>query len=134
MHLKRVLKYYKYNTDFYDFKNLKCQETGFDRFYDQDLIEIIDFAKNMDYTSDSSLYRTMILLFLDSGVRKSKLINIKKDNIFFDTFPYRIFLGVTKNGRKRWAYFSDFSKNEIQDLMTASDSRYLFYNSLRHRQ
>ena len=131
-YLKRVMKHFKIYTDVLDLVNLKDDTTPFKRFYHEELKVIIDYVKTMNYSENSVVYKTFVLFALDSGVRVSEALNILIRNIDFEN--NRIYLEVTKTGKARYAPFSNFSKNELIDLIKINPTRqYLFYNFLKDR-
>src|SRR5690554_985233 len=131
-YLKRVMKHYKIYTDVLDLVNLKDDTIPLKRFYHEELKAIIDYVKTMNYSKNSVVYKTFVLFALDSGVRVSEALNILIRNIDFEN--NRIYLEVTKTGKARYAPFSNFSKNELIDLIKINPTRqYLFYNFLKDR-
>jgi integrase/recombinase XerC len=131
--LKNVMKHYEVITSFQKFKLLPSDTKPFKRLFHEDLKIIIHYLLQMEYSRNSIVYRTAILLLLDSGVRISELLNIKIRNIDFDLM--RIYLECTKNGKVRYAPFSDFSLDMIKKLIGLKDDRiYLFWNFIHDRQ
>ena len=132
-YLKAVMKHYGVYTTYMNFKSLKKDTVPFKRFYHDDLELIIQYCEQMDYSENSLVYKTFIFLALDSGMRKSELLNVKIANI--DFHKKLIYLDETKTGKKRYAPFSNFSKQKILDLIAVDPKReYLMINILRNRR
>jgi len=135
MYLKRVIRHNDIANPFLRFKNLPLDTQSFKRIYHEDLKTIVQYVQTMNLSKNSIIYRAMIFLLLDSGMRISELINIKINNIDFSSTPYKILLENTKNGKQRYAPFSDFSKPYILELAQLEPNRsYLFWNLLKDRQ
>lgn len=131
--LKAAMRNYKIFTDFHDFKPLSKDTKPFMRLFHEDLKLVFDYLKNMNYTKNSKVYRTMIFLLLDSGMRIGELLAVKISNIDFEA--KRIYLETTKTGKTRYAPFSDFSYEYVKDLVDADSNRiFLFWNFLKDRQ
>lgn len=132
-YIKKVHVYYEIYTSIHKIPKLKNDTVPFKRFYHEELKLIIQYVNQMNYSANSIVYRTYVLLALDSGVRRSEALNIKIQNIDFSN--NRIYLETTKTGKVRYAPFSAFSENEIKDLIAIDPKRvYLFYNILKDRQ
>jgi integrase len=133
--LKRVFLYHEISSPFLKFKLLSLNTNSFKRLYHDDLKLIIDYVKLMNFSKNSIVYRTMIYLLLDSGIRITELINVKISNIDFSSQPYRILIENTKTGKQRYAPFSEFSLSSIKELISIDPNRkYLFMNLLKDRQ
>lgn len=131
--LKAVLVHFEINSSFHKFKLLPSDTKPFVRLFHEDLKLIIQYVIQMDYSHNSIVYKTAILLLLDSGVRVSELLSIKIRNIDFDLM--RIYLETTKNGKVRYAPFSEFSFEYIKELIKNNPKRvYLFWNLIHDRQ
>ena len=132
-YLKAVMKHYEIYTPFLKFKSLPKDTQPFMRFYQDNLELIIQYVKMMKFSKNSIVYKTFIFLALDSGMRKSELLNVKIQNIDFSR--NLIYLETTKTGKKRYAPFSKFSEQKIKDLIAVDPYRdYLMFNFLKDRQ
>jgi len=132
-YLKAVMRHYGVYTTYLDFKSLPKDTVPFKRFYHDDLELIIQYCDQMNYSENSLVYKTFIFLALDSGMRKSELLNVKISNI--DFHKKLIYLDETKTGKKRYAPFSNFSKQKILDLIAVIPNReYLMINILKNRR
>lgn len=131
-YFKSVIKYSGLRNNFSELKKLPDDTKSFKRIYHEDLKLIIQYVKKMNYSKNSLVYRTMIFLLLDSGIRITELINIKIENIDFTR--ERILLDYTKNRKQRNAPFSQFSKRYIKLLIEANPNKeYLFWNLIHDR-
>lgn len=132
-YLKAVMGHYEVKSSFLKFKLLKSDTVPYKRLFHDDLKLIINYVDQMNYSANSIVYRAVIYLLLDSGCRISELLNIKIRNIDFD--HKRIYLEITKNGKVRYAPFSNFSCDLIKEYIAIYPQRtYLFYNILRNRE
>lgn len=130
--LKAALKYNNIKTDFYDFKKLPADTKSFKRIYNEDLKLIIDFVRDMNFSINSIVYKSMVFLLLDSGIRITELINIKIENVDFNR--EKILLEHTKSNKMRYAPFSNFSKPYLMELKAAAPDRdFLFWNLSKNR-
>lgn len=131
-YIKSVQKFYDIYTSLTKLKNLKNDTEPFQRFYRDELKAIISYVLQMDYSDNSIVYRTFVILALDSGVRRSEALAIEIKNI--DFYNNRIYLSKTKTGKVRFAPISNFSIEHIQELIKINpDRKYLFYNFLKDR-
>lgn len=131
-YLKRVMKHYQVESNFYAFKNLPKDTIPFERFYHEELEIIISYVLQMNHTRNSLVYRTLVLLLLDSGMRVSEALNVKISDI--DLYGQTILVTKSKTSKVRYAPFSDFSSNCIKELIERDPSReILFYNFLKQR-
>lgn len=136
-HLKRVLKYFKIETTFYEVEYLKKDTNPYQRFQANELkiiFKAIDmYIESPNKTKNSKLYQLMVYMLLDTGLRISELLEIKIQNI--DLINQVIFLEHTKNGKKEPIPFSSFSSNLISDVIDLKyHEEWLFYNVLKDRK
>ena len=135
-HLKRVLHYFKVETSFYKTSFLKKDTLPYQRFQDNDLKKIFTFVdlsmESSAATSNTILYKLMIYMLLDTGLRISELLDLKTPNI--DLKNQVILLEHTKNGKKELIPFSSFSSDIIQEVIQLNyDDHILFWNQLKNR-
>lgn len=136
-HLKRVLKYLKIDTSFYEVEYLKKDTNPYQRFQANELkiiFKAIDlYSKSSHATKNSKLYQLMIYMLLDTGLRISELLEIKIENI--DLVNQIIFLEHTKNGKKEPIPFSNFSSDLLSEVIKLDyNEEWLFYNPLKDRK
>lgn len=132
-YLKKVLHYHNVKTDFYDFKKLKEDTRHFQPFTNDQLRKIIHYARDLNSTKNSLVYRCLVYLLLDSGMRINELLNVKTANV--DVKLKRIILEKTKNGESRIVPISDLSKPEIIKLAKRQPAsrELLFWNFISNR-
>src|SRR5690606_22934091 len=94
----------------------KNQVKPYKRFYQEDLHTIIRTVTLLNYSQNSIVYKALVFLLLDSGMRITELLNVKIKNIDFSSQPYKILLENTKTGKIRYAPFSDFSRDYLIEL------------------
>lgn len=127
-YIKRVMLHEEIFTSFVKLPTLKIQTHHFQRFYHEELKSVVEYIMNRDVNSNSLCYRTAVLLLLDSGLRLSELLSIKKRNIDFYSDPKRIYIEETKNKKSRYVPFSEFSASSIKELMDKHPHDSLFWN------
>jgi site-specific recombinase XerD len=133
-YLKNILQYFNIKTNFIKYPKLKTDSKSFKRFYTDDLSLIITYLASLNDSKNSLVYKTLVYFLLDSGVRISELLSIKIRNIDHSSSPNRIFIENTKNGKVRYAPFSEFSKPYILELISIDpDREYLFINIIKSR-
>lgn len=126
--LKRVMKFFGYS--FKPFPKLRENIQSFDYL---NVFEIKRLKKylidKLDYNSFLSIRNTQILLvFIDSGMRLSELMNLKKTD--YDANSGSIFLKKTKNHKERVVFLSDFT-NKLLSVYALKGS-YLFGRKLTY--
>ena len=136
-HLKRVLRHFKVETTFYNLSFLKKDTLPYRRFQDNELKRIFKFIdlsmESPSATPNTILYKLMVYMLLDTGLRISELLEIKIPNIDLDN--QIIFLEHTKNGKKEPIPFSDFSDKLVREVIDLRyDDVYLFWNHLKNRR
>jgi len=136
-HLKRVLRYFKIETTFYNLTFLKKDTLPYRRFQDNELKRIFKFIdlsmESPAATPNTILYKLLVYMLLDTGLRISELLDVKIPNIDLDN--QIIFLEHTKNGKKEPIPFSSFSDDLIRQVISLRyDDVYLFWNHLKDRQ
>ncbi|MCD4826978.1 MAG: site-specific integrase [Acholeplasmataceae bacterium] len=131
-YLKRVMIHYGIVTSFHQMKKLPSDTKPFKRLYHDELQTIIEYVRDLNYSTNSTVYRTYVFLALDSGMRKSELLNIQIENIDFHN--NLIYLEETKTGKPRYVPFSDFSSQQVKELVSLNPKRQkLMYNFLKDR-
>lgn len=133
-YFKNVLLFNEIMTPFHKAKLLKNDSVPFERFYDYELTKIFKYINQMDYTANSLVYKTMVYLLLDSGMRQGEMLSVKISNIDFSSTPYKIYILSNKTNKPRFVPFSDFSHDHIKQLVELNPNRkYLFHNFLKDR-
>lgn len=132
-YIKKIMRFYKLITSFDDLPLLPSDTMPFKRFYHDELSYIVSYVKNLNSSKNSLVYKTFVLLLLDSGLRLSEALNIKISDIDFLNDTIAIY--STKTNTFRYAPFSSFSKDSMIKLIKRDEAReYLFYNFLRNRK
>ncbi len=132
-YLKRVMIYYDIRTSFLDFPKLKPDTVPFKRLNNQELRAIIHYLRDLNDTKNSTVYKTLIFLLLDSGMRIAEVLNVRIADI--DINRKLIQIRSTKNHKTRYVPFSDFSKYDILEMMNKGRKRsLLFWNLLHDRE
>ncbi|SKC34602.1 Tyrosine recombinase XerC [Acholeplasma oculi] len=131
-YLRKVMQHYRITTSIVDLPHLPSDTKPFERFYHDDLKLIIDYVKNLNSSKNSLVYKTLLFLLLDSGLRISEALSIKIKEIDFRNRMISVYSGKTR--KHRYAPFSDFSYNFlIQLVQIQSDRIYLFHNFIKDR-
>lgn len=132
-YLKKIMLFYSTVTSFHQIKNLPKDTKPFKRLYHDDLQTIINYVKDLNHSENSIVYKTFVMLALDSGMRKSEILNVKISNI--DTHNKLIYLEQTKTGKTRYVPFSSFSFEYVKELIGINPRRvYLMYNFIKQRR
>lgn len=126
--IKTVMKHYDIYTTFLKLPILKIKTQHFQRFYHEELKTIVRYVLSNNTNANAINYQAAILLLIDSGLRLTELLSIKKSNIDFHSDPMRIYIENTKNKKPRYAPFSEFSAPYVKILMDAHKQPMLFWN------
>jgi site-specific recombinase XerD len=130
--LKRIIDFYDYKSTFKSFKPLRDDTTPYRRFYQEELSSIIDYLQSLNDNINSCCIKAITYLFLDSGMRFTEMLNVRIKDISFQ--PKRIYLGITKNGKPRYAPFGNFSEELLkQYIFMNPDREYLCWNFFHDR-
>ncbi len=131
--LKRTFK--NSNIDFeylYQIPKLKETKKTFNMINKRDLKRIIDYTKSL-VTDDKLMYKALILLLIDTGVRINEAMCIEINNIRLN--DNEILLTTTKTGVDRVVFFLDDTKEVIEEIIKLNNnSKYLLYNINKKRQ
>lgn len=132
--LKRCFLYYQIDESYiHSIKKLKEKRRTFDMINDDELKSIIQYLNILpDDVGNNLLYKGIIFIFINTGVRLTELYNIEKKNVKVKDFE--ILLTKTKSGNDRVVYFRPVIKNIIIKLLQLeTDHKYLLHNNLRNR-
>ena len=111
----------------FDFESLKEQQKEIEIISEQNLIRIINYAKENLCTRS----RLIIFLLIATGIRRSELAKIRVSNINFS--KNRIYLIETKSMKSRYCFFDDEIKELIKNVIKDEEQFYLFENNDRSR-
>lgn len=105
--LKRLFKFNNISFDFSSIRKLK------ERFITYGFLDPFELDKFHKAINDLDLFKkSLLLLFIDSGVRVNELIHIKTRNV--DLLTRSIFLEETKTNTPRYVYFSQYTCNILK--------------------
>lgn len=133
--IKRALKYNHISNNFlFELGKLREDHISFDMISTTNLARIINYLENNTINKNQLLYKAMIYLLIDSGVRSTELLLIEKNNV--DLAKKRILLTHTKGRNERYIYLSNnLSYPLINQLYQEEhDHKYLFHNYIRNRK
>lgn len=121
------------NPDILNLKLLKIQKRHLRVIPENELRAILQYVNALDNSNNNLVYKVIIFLFLDSGVRREELLNIKISNI---DIPNRmIYLEETKTKEDRFVLFTELSERHIKNLIRiVGHQDYLIWNIMRNRR
>lgn len=132
IHLITLLAKYNYIQK-YDFNYTKLKE-DIKEIKTLTLEQIERIVKHI--TDKNILHEIAIRLFIETGVRRTELINIEISNI--NLLENKIYLSHTKNHDTRYIFISDRTKELIIKLLKSyeriQDNNYLFINHLTKKK
>jgi len=88
-----------------------------------DILTINELKKLIEITTNIK-HKTIIKLIYGTGIRVSEIINLKKSDIDLEENLIKICLG--KGKKDRFVKLPDSIKNELNNLVNLSNSKYLF--------
>lgn len=114
-------------------KKLKEVRRSYEMLTQDELKKIVRFVKALpNKTSNYLLYKTFILLLVDTGARPGEVLAIEKRNINLD--HNEILLKKTKTKIERFVYFYEDTKECMVELMKINNkSKYLLWNDNKQR-
>lgn len=128
---------YRFNEISFDyletFPKLKEGKRHFDIIEHLELKKIMNFIAHADESiGNTILYKAIISLMIETGVRANELLNIKVSNINFN--DKCILLTTTKSSKNRYVFFTALSESFITKMMQLGPRReILLYNILKKR-
>lgn len=136
--IKRALKFNCIKTSeaakILNLKKLKEIKRSYQMLTSQDYNKILKFVKCLPTNLPNYLlYKTFILLLIDTGARVGEILAIEKRNINLDTCE--ILLKKTKTKIERFVYFYDTdTKEAISEMLKLSKEKHLLWNDSKQRQ
>ncbi|MFA6800885.1 MAG: site-specific integrase [Acholeplasmataceae bacterium] len=131
--LYKIIRYYNINTKLSKLKKLSDDTLLFKPILEKDLSSILKYVNDLDKNKNTNLYtKLMVYLFLDTDIQSNKLLNIKRFNI--DSHEKSIYWETTKNGKPRYAYYSELSKDTLEKVLKDNGNMYLFFNNLKNKR
>ncbi|MDY0209846.1 MAG: tyrosine-type recombinase/integrase [Acholeplasma sp.] len=113
-------------------KKLKERRTTFKMIDHRTMNKIKKYVHTLDVSIYNNLvYKTMVLLLIDTGARINEVLSIEIKNI--DVKKNEILLTTTKTKSDRVVYFRNDTKKLIQDTIKKSRSNFLLYNNEKDR-
>lgn len=127
--LKSIYKHFNIKNEYLEsWKNLKRVVVHYDPFTESQLKRIMNYIGSLNTNNPYELTRVLIVfLLLDTGVRGSELLHIEINNI--NLVDKIIKLTHTKTGKQGFVFFSDVTKELLQEYLQLQPKRkYLFWN------
>lgn len=128
--LRRAVNYCELEVPaFSKIKNLKEEEKHFLFLNEDELLVLISYVKRIRNNSLESLTEKLVfLIYIDTAVRVSELLDIKIKNINIKNKWIK--LNHTKAHRERFVFFGDYTKKILSLLLeqVPKDQIYLFFN------
>ena len=116
--LKDVLKYNGFEN--LEVAKLREQKKRFNYLTNEELSKLVDYVKISDLSVENKL---IIMLLIDTGIRRNELIHVELDNINFSNNS--ILLTCTKTKSDRVVYFKNYTKLLLLEYIQF-DRKYLF--------
>lgn len=135
--IKRAIKILKKDTEELNkilaLKKLKEVKRSYEMLTDKQLKKVIRFANSLPKVSNNLLYKTFILLLVDTGARPGEILAVEKRNINLNN--REILLKKTKTKIERYVYFHETdTKEAIKEMLKIEHkSKYLLWNDSKQR-
>ena len=132
--LKRCFTFYAIDNHYvHSIGKYKEKRRSFTMIPDNELKRIISYVNSLDNSiSNNLMYKGIILIMINTGVRLTELYNIEKKNVNLET--NEILLTKTKSGEDRVVLFLPIISDTIKDLLNEKhDHKFLLHNRLRDR-
>lgn len=133
--LKRCFIFYAFQDHYiHSIGKYKEKRRSFTMISDSDLRIIIKYINSLDERiGNNLLYKGIILLLINTGVRLTELYNIEKKNV--NLLTNEILLTKTKSGEDRIVLFLPVIGDTLKALIEEKhDHKFLLHNRLRNRQ
>ena len=114
------------------FKKLKDDSNNYEPFDNNEKVLIYEALNKINNKNQNFSYKVAINLLFDTGCRISELLEIKVKNI--DLKSNEILLETTKNGKNRYVFFTEKTKEVLSGLLLNCSNEYLFFNIYRRRK
>jgi site-specific recombinase XerD len=112
------------------FQKLKDDTEPFIELSDDELRLLLGYVKALDSNVSNNLsWKLAVLLFLDTGVRLSEILDIEFRKVDFEN--HMILLSHTKNGKKRYAFFGALSEGILKEARSRK-TEYVLWNYLQN--
>lgn len=110
---------------FKDFKSLKETKPQIKIIEDSDILRIYNYLKNISLRNE-----LIILLLLETGIRRTELSLIRTKNI--DFINKSIYLEDTKNKKPGYIYPSNETFNKLNEYLKGKPSTYYLFNDTKN--
>lgn len=132
--IKRCFLFYGIDEHYvHSISKLKEKRRSYDMIEEHDLKKIINYINKLpEEVGNNLMYKGIIFLFINTGVRLTELYNIEKKNV--NLKELEILLTKTKNGEDRLVYFRPVIKDLVGQLLKEESSHnFLLHNRIRNR-
>lgn len=131
--LKRCFIFYGISDHYiHSIKKMREKRKTFEMVNESDMDHIIKYINSLPMNSNNLLYKGIILILINTGVRLTELYKIERNNV--DINGLEILLTHTKTGVDRVVYFKEEIKPIIKDLLELkTNHKYLLHNIIRNR-
>ena len=133
--IKRCFTYYNLKDSYvFTIQKFKEKTRSFEMIPDTTLKKVLKYIDSLpNDISNNLIYKGIIYLLINTGVRLTELYNIEKRNVNLN--ECEILLTKTKNGRDRTVYFLPLISDTIKKLLELkSNHKYLVVNFLKDRK
>lgn len=133
--IKRCFTYYNLKDSYvFTIPKFKEKTRSFEMIPDTTLKRIITYINNLpERLGNNLMYKGVIHLLINTGVRINELYNIEKRNVILKS--NEILLTTTKNDKDRTVYFLPSISEIVKKLLEAkSNHKYLVVNYLKDRK
>lgn len=111
-HLRLVLKYYDLYT--FEIKNLRVNKKVKDAYTEFEIKEIVKYLELLPSTNYNLNKKVFVYLLIDTGARRSEILNINIEDIDFK--ENEILLKHTKTKKERYVFFDEVTKKYLLKL------------------
>lgn len=132
--IKRCFIFYGITEHYiHSIKKFKEKRTSFEMIDDKTLKKVINYVGGLpDDVGNNLMYKSIIFIFINTGVRLTELYNIEKRNV--NIKQNEILLTKTKNGENRTVYFLTAILPVIKKLLKQKNNhKFLLHNKLKDR-
>lgn len=131
--IKRCFIYYGIDTHYvHSIPKFKEKKRTFNMLSDAEVRSIIEYIDALDSSGNNLMYKGVIFLLINTGVRLTELYNIERKNV--DISTYEILLTKTKNGYDRIVYFMPDIQELLSELLALKhDHKFLLHNNTKNR-
>ncbi len=131
--LRNILSFHNIYFDWLtNYKLLRETKNRFNTISENELKLIFNYVDNLENKGNANQYQMMIYLLYDTGIRQSKLLQIKLHDINLE--KNHIIIRASKSIEDRAVFLSNDMHKRLSDYKPiANNDGFLFYNHLRDR-